>query len=107
MYAYEIVTLSHKRKNIMNTINNRIETMLSDLRFPPQARDAAPTKDDIIELLEAILNYDEDLEESEKVQELESNIDDLYDGINQAIDELESLEDINELDGIIEDLRRL
>ena len=89
----------------MCTIYDRVETTLRELKYPPLQ--GGPTKDDIIGLLEAVLdNYDEP-EESEQVQELRQDIDDLYDGINQAIDELESLEDISELDGIIEDLRRL
>ena len=88
----------------MCTIYDRVETTLRELKFPPLQ--GGPTKDDIIGLLEAVLDYD-DPEESEQVQELRQDIDDLYDGINQAIDELEDLEDIDELNGIIEDLRRL
>lgn len=88
----------------MYTIYDRVKTTLRELKFPPLQ--GGPTKDDIIELLEAVLDYD-DPEESETIRELRDDIEDLYNGINQAIDELESLEDISELDGIIEDLRRL
>lgn len=88
----------------MSTITDRVETTLRELKFPPLQ--GGPTKDDIIELLEAVLDYD-DPEESETIRELRDDIEDLYNGINQAIDDLESLEDISELDGIIEDLRRL
>lgn len=86
----------------MCTIYDRVETTLRELKYPPLQ--GGPTKDDIIGLLEAVLdNYDE----PEQVQELRQDIDDLYDGINQAIDELEDLEDIDGLNEIIEDLRRL
>lgn len=89
----------------MSTITNRVEQTLRELKFPPLQ--GGPTKDDIIELLEAVEAHFDEPEESEQVQELRQDIDDLYDGINEAIDQLESLEDISELDGIIEDLRRL
>lgn len=88
----------------MSTITDRVKTTLRELKFPPLQ--GGPTKDDIIELLEAVLDYDYP-EESETIRELRDDIEDLYNGINQAIDDLESLEDISELDGIIEDLRRL
>lgn len=88
----------------MSTITDRVKTTLRELKFPPLQ--GGPTKDDIIELLEAVLDYD-DPEESETIRELRDDIEDLYNGINQAIDDLESLEDISELDGIIEDLIRL
>lgn len=89
----------------MSTITDRVKTTLRELKFPPLQ--GGPTKDDIIELLEAVLDYD-DPEESETIRELRDDIEDLYNGINQAIYDLESLlEDISELDGIIEDLRRL
>ena len=88
----------------MSTITDRVKTTLRELKFPPLQ--GGPKKDDIIELLEAVLDYD-DPEESETIRELRDDIEDLYNGINQAIDDLESLKDISELDGIIEDLRRL
>ena len=89
----------------MYTIYDRVETTLRELKFPPLQ--GGPTKDDIIGLLEAVLDDYNEPEESEQVQELRQDIDDLYDGINQAIYELEDLEDIDKLNGIIEDLRRL
>ena len=89
----------------MSTIYDRVETTIRELKFPPLQ--GGPTKDDIIDLLEAVLTNYDDPEESEKIRDLQDDIDELYTGINQAVDEQESLEDISELDGIIDDLRRL
>ena len=98
----------------MSTITERLETTLRELKYPPLQ--GGPTKDDIIDVLEAALNCIEDPEDPEKYEdpedpekyeELQDEINDLYDGINRAISDLEDLEDISEIDGIIEDLRRL
>ena len=89
-------------------ITDKLERMINDLRIPPQNEAAIPTTEDIVELLEAALNYiSYPDKESEKIQELRDDIDDLYDGINRAIDELENVQELSELDGIITDLRML
>ena len=89
----------------MSTITERLETTLRELKYPPLQ--GGPTKDDIIDVIEAALNCIEDPEDPGKYEELQDEINDLYDGINRAISDLEDLEDISEIDGIIEDLRRL